>query len=70
VGGAGQSTSTVEDVRRLAGRPRTFGDAIAVFAHRRARRRSLGYGVFDGASVAAKMLLMILTMANKQSETN
>src|SRR5262249_31381926 len=33
------STATVEDVRRLAGRPRAFGDAIAVFAHRRARRR-------------------------------
>jgi hypothetical protein len=28
------STSTVEDVRRLAGRPRAFGDAIAVFTHR------------------------------------
>jgi hypothetical protein len=25
----------VEDVRRLAGRPRAFGDAIAVFAHER-----------------------------------
>src|SRR5262249_51089075 len=33
------STSTVEDMRRLVGRPRAFGDAIAVFAHRRARRR-------------------------------
>jgi hypothetical protein len=33
------STSTVEDVRRLVGRPRAFGDAIAVFAHRRVRRR-------------------------------
>src|SRR5262249_49934666 len=32
------STSTVGDVRRLAGRPRAFGDATAVFAHRRARR--------------------------------
>jgi len=29
----------VEDVRRLAGRPGAFGDAIAVFAHSRARRR-------------------------------
>src|SRR5262249_33685086 len=33
------STSTVEDVRGLAGRPRALGDATAVFAHRRARRR-------------------------------
>ena len=29
----------MEDVRRLAGRPRAFGDTIAVFAHERARRR-------------------------------
>src|SRR5262245_9142883 len=33
----GKQTSTVEDVRRLAGRPRAFGDAIAVFAHERAQ---------------------------------
>src|SRR5262245_61158420 len=38
-GWRGASTSTVKNVRRLAGRPRAFGDAIAVFADRRARRR-------------------------------
>ena len=37
----------MEDVRRLAGRPRAFGDAIAVFAHRRARR-CISAGVREG----------------------
>jgi hypothetical protein len=50
-GSAGQHLGGVDEMRRLAGRPRAFGDAIAVFAHRRARRRCRVAG-FDDQAIA------------------